>query len=383
MANLDPKARSVQVKDMENKGIGELVTTPGEVPESGVTEAISRVAPKGWRLKLARAAAQLIAGTERGAVAYGEIRDRLDTVEGRSLVSRTLAEAVAQQAVSDPEMLERAKARFLGTTLQKQQNLEAVIVGASKNLPLLPPPSRSDEFPAQLDAEKVGDINDGDALLDPDWAATFSNIAENASTHELRDRLSRVLAGEISSPGTYSRATIRQIAELEKQDLEAVKAILPYVLKDQIILTKEKPSQPDFEMLRPLLESGLATDATRLLSKNWDAASEDNLVYSITGNTWGLGFFMKVSQSLSLPVTPLTRTGNAVVDLLGRPDEREILKRIAAEVPDSVYAKIVIGRILDEKTLCDVEQLFPEVPSLVISPVSGSSPFEAPNLNPW
>lgn len=332
--------------------------------------AIDAVAPTGWRMKLAKAAAQLIAGTEKGAIAYAQMRERLDTIEGRTVVSAALAKTVAEQAIADPELVERAKARFIGTAIQQQENIEAVINGATEHLPQLPAPqdptepaSESDNSPsdqhsdADTDDERLVDENP----LNADWAATFTGIAENASTIELRERLSKVLAGEITSPGTYSRATVRAIAELERSDLKAMEAVMPYVLDACLMRTRSEVSLPPIENLLELDEAALISEANSFLSHKTDISTVENDHFFYGGREWGLIVTVNVGHRLDFPVIPLTRTGIAVVDLLGRPDERAILRRIADELPAHIYSKILLGRKTSKFGIgAPMEQLFPK-----------------------
>lgn len=346
--------------------------------ENSLVKKIDSLAPKGWRLKLAKAAAQLIGGTEKGAIAYGQVRERLDVIEGRSAVSKALAQAVAQQIINDPDTMERAKARFVGTMFQKQENLEAVIIGASEPMLSLPPPKNQSSRASDQNLEDEQIIENIDSLeppLESDWAATFTSIAENATSEELRSRLSRILAGELATPGIYSRSSIRLISELSRTDLEAVRILLPYVLGDIMIRTTGTQSHPTFEMLMPLLESGLITDANELLARSWPSASENRSANFLGGKTWGIIIHMKVGQILTMPIVMLTRTGNAVVDLLGRPDEQLVLRRYAAEVPTSIYDRIVIGRLIGPSIVEEpTKQLFPEPKVNFVSSV-GPPPF--------
>jgi hypothetical protein len=341
--------------------------------------AIDAVAPTGWRMKLAKATAQLIAGSEKGAVIYGQMRDRMDTIEGRTLVSNALANAVATQAINDPELVERAKARFLGTAMQQQENIEAVISGTNQYLPLLPAPQDPIEPEAESyngGAESNGAQPKDEQPLNPDWAATFTGIAENATTDELRDRLSRVLAGELVSPGTYSRATVRAIAELERPDLEAMQSVLPHVLGNELVRTSSKTPLPSIATLLPLTDAALITDANASIARSCPLATTDAEPSFIGGIEWGLIAFINVGQLLRVPVVPLTRTGVAVVDLLGRPDERVILRRIADELPPESYSKILLGRKSGLSGLATpIEQLYPRPIGNMFPPIPSVSPF--------
>lgn len=169
--------------------------------------------PEGWRKRLAAVVLQLAVGTRKGADLYQAGRDAIDTAEGRSIVAREMAHAVAKQAVDDPDMMERAKARFLGKVITEQENLEAVLEGAEQRL-LIAPASDPDAGTSAQERD--------DAELDQDWVESFTREAEKATTAALRDRLSRVLAGEITSPGTYPRSVFRKIVELERFEVQAV-----------------------------------------------------------------------------------------------------------------------------------------------------------------
>ena len=323
----------------------------------GPLQVIDQLTPDGWRFKLAKAAAQLIAGSRRGAAAYGEMRERMDTIEGRSIVAKGMAEAVMQQSVNDPDLMERAKARFLSSTIAKQENLEAVIIGAAQPALALPAPqltADTEGVPVDSDEQQKIEADLADASDEPlnaDWASNFSNIAENASTDELRERLSRVLAGELSSPGTYSRATVRQIAELDKVDLEAMKLVVGYVVGDVIVrLSADGNDKPGVDMLLPLLESGLVVEASNALIKESNIAIKDGEKFHFCGRHWALEFKLNAGQKLEIPMSQLTRTGVAVVDLLGGNNERIILEKLVENL-NSSYSDISIGRMADRNKI--------------------------------
>jgi hypothetical protein len=85
------------------------------------------------------------------------------------------------------------------------------------------------------------------------------------------------------------------------------------------------------------------------------------------------GFFFFLAQ--------LTRAGIAVVDLLGRSDERPILRKLAEEAPAGSFSRIVMGRCVGGGRFGPpIEQLFPEVPSFSMPPIYSASPFSTPSL---
>lgn len=62
-----------------------------------------------------------------------------------------------------------------------------------------------------------------------DFMRAFENIAEKASSEELQDLMSRILAGEIRKPGSISRAALSIANILDKNIIESMLFIKPYI----------------------------------------------------------------------------------------------------------------------------------------------------------
>jgi len=365
-----------------DSGKGEALPLPKPDRDNSPPALLDKTAKEsGWRLRMAKAAAQLFAGTEKGAIIYGEVRERLDTIEGRSIVSKAMAEAVALQAVNDPDLLERGKARFLGGLMQKQENLEAVVAAANEQLLLLPSPEED-----EIRVEQHGDASTDDEPasgasserpLNEDWATAFSSVAENATSEELRQRLARVLAGELASPGTYSRATVRKIAELERIDLEEMNRVLPFVFGDVVIRHRKAEKAPPLDWLLRLAEVGLVTEASGTISTTWPAAPEGGADRTFSGQQWAMQVNVEAGITLTIGIYQLTRTGMAVVDLLGRPDEQGVIRQIASD-PDVGWKAIRMGRLAtSERIHLPWIELYPAPTFQTVPPLQGGSPFAA------
>ncbi|MEO6214981.1 MAG: DUF2806 domain-containing protein [Sphingomonas sp.] len=300
---------------------------------------IDKVAPKGWRLRLAKASAQLLVGTRAGAAVYAEAREHLDEIEGRSAMNKQLYATATQQILNDPEMVERAKARLVGGMLRKQENLEAVISGATERVLALPSPDQLRNDSANDQPNDEGSDAVPDEPLNPDWAAAFTEVAENATSEELRERLSRMLAGEIESAGTFPRATIRAIAELERSDLEGLIKVLPFTHGNAIV-NDDPISTSTLQLLK---DCGLVDyNPTLGFSTTWNA--KPDAPGAIIGSEWAL--IMEVSQekTIHLPIVPLTRTGKSVISLLDQFDERLALKNLAGRIDKTHINRISLGK---------------------------------------
>lgn len=64
---------------------------------------------------------------------------------------------------------------------------------------------------------------------DEDWPAFLFERAKLVSDAEMQSLWSRILAGEVNSPGAFSRRTLQVVAALEKRDAHLVTALWGFV----------------------------------------------------------------------------------------------------------------------------------------------------------
>ncbi len=114
---------------------------------------------------------------------------------------RAKAEADAQQIVAAgqlevDELQRRALVRLMQQEARKQVNIEQITAQAARSLP----PT------AQVES------------LDEDWVAHFFKQCDTVSDSEMQSLWSRLLAGEATSPGTFSRRTVDLVSTFDKAD---------------------------------------------------------------------------------------------------------------------------------------------------------------------
>ena len=313
--------------------------------ERQMSKALSTIdvnAPSGWRLKLAKATAQLLVGTRAGAAVYADAREHLDEIEGRSAMNRQLYAIASQQILNDPEMIERAKARLIGGILQKQENLEAVVQQAEKRMQALPRPQSSSnigELPNIEEMQKIGSV---DEPLESDWAATFADLAENANSDALRERLAKVLSGEVASKGAFPRATIRAIAELEQADLETLVSVLSFTIGTGIAAD---PSIPKMA-LEALRDCGIVDfNPSFGVTLTWSGKPDSPGAFA--GRDWAAIMEVREEKSVAVPWVPFTRLGKAVVNLLDDFHEGSALRNIIKSIDLSGINRITLGKYIN------------------------------------
>lgn len=114
-------------------------------------------------------------------------------------MARAEADAEKIKAIAKIEISElehRAIDRFVQQEARKQQNIEQITAQAAVALP--------------ADA-KVAD-------LDEDWVAHFFKQCDTVSDKEMQSLWSRLLSGEATSPGTYSKRTVDFVSSIDKKD---------------------------------------------------------------------------------------------------------------------------------------------------------------------
>jgi hypothetical protein len=303
--------------DQESATVGTDIMTA--LKKAGVPQTV-----KG---KIQRAVFRMIVGG-MGLEYFQKVRENLDTIEGRSRINMLVAEEIGRQAIADPEFLERAKARFLGEMAVRHENVEAVARIAH----------------AKSEADPEGDKPAPDEQAEPtqDWMNLFIRAAEDASSEELRERLASVLAGEAKRPGTFSRSTVRFIAEADKELLEQLNLALQFRVGDAVIRDANVWDKGEWFQRSVMLEaSGLLTGSSGFTHRTIKLNGEgngflfgDKLALTVKGDTG-------VEKQLSILL--LTRTGKEVAALLQKSDNIEAFKRAAALIDKTGINQIWLG----------------------------------------
>jgi len=133
------------------------------------------------------------------------------------LRARAEAEASIIQAEAEAEKktIEYfASERIKYLELRRQQNIEKITNIAENQLP------------EEVSTQKV----------DEDWIIQFFNIAQDVSSEELQMIWGKLLAGEVTKPGSFSLLTINLVKMISQDDAIKFKKLCNYVWGDRFIL---------------------------------------------------------------------------------------------------------------------------------------------------
>ena len=113
--------------------------------------------------------------------------------------------ALAKIELSDIE--QRAVERFVSQEARKQENIERITAQAAEFL--------------SPDADVQA--------LEEDWVANFFKQCDTVSDKEMQTLWARLLSGEASKPGTYSKRTVEFISTMDKADAELFTKLCKFI----------------------------------------------------------------------------------------------------------------------------------------------------------
>jgi hypothetical protein len=287
------------------------------------------------RAKIARSVVRLIAGGP-GFKYLDQIRANENTLEGRRKIDALVAEEVARQAIADPDYMERAKARFLGEMYSKQENLEAVAAKAHEEI-------------LNLTDDEI--LSDEGEVPSDDWMNAFTREAELASSDELRQRLGKILARETRKPGSYSRSTVRLIAELEKETLELFNDFIRYSIGSIILKGADWDKGDRLINTSNLQSAGILSSQP---SMTWDCEIGENGNVWLTGNDLYLVICGEASSKLKIPILMLTPVGAELLSLMDAKSDPIALQESVNGWQKTGISKVVVGPAVNQDGLTRV-----------------------------
>lgn len=289
--------------------------------------------PEGFKTKAAKFLLRFIAGT-LGHRALQVAQDGFDTLAGRTKIAMAQADALAKELVADPEEMARARARFLGETYRKQQNVEAI---------------------AQIAAEEIA-TDPVEPLNDPedDWLNVFTRYAEDSSSERARRLWGRVLAGEFRAPGSISLRTLRLLSELDQQTADDFEKIVGNITGDFIYRAEGENQGEPFLRLARLETAGLIALGGGFFTRKM--MPKGDLTLLVRGDPLSLAGKLPGAGPVTVPCCNVTASGMELARLIRkRVTTRDALLRLASFVKANGAERLVIGEVLTEGQLHNIE----------------------------
>lgn len=118
---------------------------------------------------------------------------------------------ISMSTADTDDIFRRAELRERKQKIREQKNIEGVIGYAQQELlgaPMVP-----------------------NTPVDEDWIARLFNIIKEINSDEMQHIWGKILAGEVTTPGSFSRRTLDVVRNLSQADAQAFQEIAPYVFR--------------------------------------------------------------------------------------------------------------------------------------------------------
>ena len=128
-------------------------------------------------------------------------------IRKRARAERDAAIIKAEGDIEIQDMAYRASVRLNNRELKRQKHIEAIIRNAAQQLP-----------------EKVSEEK-----VDDDWISQFFNYCQDVSNEDMQLIWGKLLAGEVSEPGSFSILTLNTVRMLRATDAILFKTLCRYI----------------------------------------------------------------------------------------------------------------------------------------------------------
>ncbi len=191
-------------------------------------------------------------------------------------------------------------------------------------------------------AEQLADEKVSDHEPDHDWTARYFDCVQDVSSEDMRKIWTRILAGEVKSPGQFSMRTMDSLRNMTKGDAAVFRDFCDFVLNCEIVFNDFVSPEYDalsFGRLLHLQECGLIkVEGNLILKLNWNEIGQVVLGYQN-----GLLVITRTREhdkELSLRCIGLTNVGGQLSTLVESTVRMDYLQVFAKYLQD-------MGRELD------------------------------------
>ena len=161
---------------------------------------------------------------------------RLTAARFDAQVSRIEAEYRADSLVIIAEAQAEARQSFDTTMVAKRGGMEITSADITQSIEFQGR-KRLANASSVVDgaADELGDKEVPDHEPDPDWAARFFDCVQDVSSEDMQKLWSRVLAGEVESPGRTSLRTLETLRNMTKMDADLFNDMCNFVVGDDFV----------------------------------------------------------------------------------------------------------------------------------------------------
>jgi hypothetical protein len=262
-------------------------------------------------------------------------------------VEAAVANAAIGYLAKDPELGQRATKRLLDKAYRQQENLEKIVIPAIEDL------GNDQGDNSQTASEQPT------AEIDDDWLNVFERFAQDASSERLQQLWTRILAGEIRTPGRFSFKTLRFLSEFSKADADNFQILAKYTfgeiaIRDQI----ETELNKSIETILDLEAAGLVVGASGL-GFTFDVTFNENGLGGIYEQECGIVFQGEPNSIHKIRIIKLTTLGEELLAIIPDRNIKNQAKKIALALKnDKLRHAYLAGHNMSTKQYTTGEQIW-------------------------
>lgn len=215
---------------------------------------------------------------------------------------------------------------------------------------------------AEEEAEEIDDknaeANQGEGAqpkIDHDWFAKWRAGAQEVSRDEMQRLWGKLLAGEVSHPGSYSLHTVDFLSRMSTADADLIARIVPFSTMAGIVRVSDEFFEDQglrFSDFLYLDDMGLINGTTgagglSYSSNNHDFNGRAGSMIAC-GNSvliFDMGDFAASPNKLKLDVYSLTRVGREIISLAAIPASVPYLQAIANKAIEQGAVEVQLGTL--------------------------------------
>lgn len=211
---------------------------------------------------------------------------------------------------------------------------------------------------AEEEAERLGDDNISNKVVNPDWFARWREGAESITSEQLQRLWARVLAGEVKEPGSYAIRTLESLRALSQEDAELVALAAKYRIDSALVTTAREifseellaePNRLPLAKIIALQELGIVSGAEGgfLVTYNKSRAviePQERMTIRLSCNDKAIVVRSSdLNAQFALGGCLLTRTGREIMTLGTFTADLEYLKSVAFGIKASGNFQVSVG----------------------------------------
>lgn len=220
------------------------------------------------------------------------------------------------------ELSQRAQQRMFAESIRQERNLENVISIAD------------DELSHQNDETS-------DTPVDEDWITRLFNIVKDVNSEEMQYVWGRILAGEITTPGSFSIRTLEAIRNISKKEAQQFQRLLPYIVRGggALFITSDdeilKKYGITFSTLLQLEECGLLYINENLKMLPVVGGSIKEIPFYSESRAIIIKSIHDEDIQLSFGIYKLTQAGTELFNVLTHTSNDDYIMDLAAKIRES------------------------------------------------